>query len=197
MLIRNYRNEDEVQWIRTRVLAFLDTSYFDSVYKAKEKYENPSIELVSEQEGLITGILDLELDSQDRKVCKKDSVLSAMIWHIAVHPDFRRQGIASALLKKAEQLCREKEIYRIEAWTRDDDWVRKWYFNQGFEIGYSYLHINLESQEMERLIESKLNGIIPVKMFAHFNSSDENENIKIKNLFRRVNECVMFEKLII
>ena len=75
MNIRNYKAEDEIRWIRTRVLAFLDTAYYDSVYNSKEKYENPAIELVSEEEGIITGILDLELDTEERKVCKKNSVL--------------------------------------------------------------------------------------------------------------------------
>lgn len=194
MQIRIYRNEDETQWIRTRVLAFLDTAYYDSVYNYKEKYENPAIELVSEEDGLITGILDLELDTGDRKVCKKNSVLSAMIWHLAVHPDYRRKGIAAGLLKEAEQICRQKEIFRIEAWTRDDDWVRQWYFNQGFKSVYSYLHLNLEYEEMKGLIESKIEGIIPIKMYAHYSENNADETDKIKKLFKRVNECVMFEK---
>ena len=194
MHIRIYRNEDETQWIRTRVLAFLDTAYYDSVYNSKEKYENPAIELVSEEEGIITGILDLELDTGERKVCKKNSVLSAMIWHVAVHPDFRRKGIAAKLLNEAERLCKEKGIYRIEAWTRDDEWVRDWYFGQGFSIADSYLHINFDSEELKGLFKSNIEGIIPVHMFAHYTKNDKD---KIRNSYKRVNECVMFEKNIV
>jgi GNAT superfamily N-acetyltransferase len=194
MQIRIYRNEDETQWIRTRVLAFLDTAYYDSVYNSKEKYENPAIELVSEEEGIITGILDLELDTEERKVCKKNSVLSAMIWHVAVHPDYRRKGIAAKLLNEAERICKEKGIYRIEAWTRDDEWVRDWYLQQGFSIADSYLHINFDHEELKGLFKSNIEGIIPVHMFAHYTKNDKD---KIRNSYKRVNECVMFEKNIV
>ncbi len=194
MKIRIYRTEDETQWIRTRVLAFLDTAYYDSVYNSKEKYENPAIELVSEEEGIITGLLDLELDTEERKVCKKNSVLSAMIWHVAVHPDFRRKGIAAKLLNEAERICIEKGIYRIEAWTRDDNWVRDWYHHQGFRIADSYLHINFDSEELKKLFKSNIEGIIPVHMFAHYTKNDKD---KIRNSYKRVNECVMFEKNIV
>ena len=191
MQIREYKAEDENQWIRCRVLAFLDTAYFDSVYNYKEKYENPSIEIVAEVHGIITGILDIELDSENRKVCKKNSILSGMIWHIAVHPDYRRMGIATKLLSEAERHCINKGVNRIEAWTRDDKWVRDWYYHQGFEIIDSYLHINFEYEEMKGIIDSKITGIVPVKMFAHY-SKDEKD--KIRKSFKRVNECVLFEK---
>ncbi|HMS32921.1 MAG TPA: GNAT family N-acetyltransferase [Ignavibacteria bacterium] len=194
MHIRNYKSEDEIRWIRTRVLAFLDTAYYDSVYNSKEKYENPAIELVSEEEGIITGILDLELDTEERKVCKKNSVLSAMIWHVAVHPDYRRKGIAAKLLNEAERICKEKGIYRIEAWTRDDKWVRDWYLLQGFIIADSYLHINFDHEELKGLFKTNTEGIIPVHMFAHYTKSDKD---KIRNSYKRVNECVMFEKNIV
>ncbi len=136
----------------------------------------------------------MNTDTDMKKVCSKDSILSGMIWHIAVHPDFRRKGIGSELLRHAELSCRDMGILRIEAWTRDDTWVRDWYYKQGFNIGYSYLHINFDYEEMNGLIESKLSGIVPVKMFAHFVSDNIEEKERIKKSFKRVNECVMFEK---
>jgi hypothetical protein len=46
VLIRNYKKEDEQGWLRCRVLAFLNTAYYDNVLNKKEVYERPSIELV-------------------------------------------------------------------------------------------------------------------------------------------------------
>ncbi len=45
--IRAYNKEDEMDWVRCRVLSFLDTAYYDNVLREKEKYENPAIELVA------------------------------------------------------------------------------------------------------------------------------------------------------
>src|SRR5690625_7556155 len=89
MIIRHYRKGDEVGWVRCRVLSFLDTAYFDNVLKEKEKYANPAIELVAEEEGQIIGILDVEYEEKERSVCSRGTGLGGMIWHIAVHPDVR------------------------------------------------------------------------------------------------------------
>lgn len=45
--IRDYQKEDQTSWLRCRVLAFLDTAYYDVVAKEKEVYQYPSIELVA------------------------------------------------------------------------------------------------------------------------------------------------------
>lgn len=101
MEIREYKLEDEAGWVRCRVLSFLDTAYYDNVLKEKEKYENPSIELVAIEKGQIVGLLDVEYEVKEKTVCSRGAGLGGMIWHIAVHPDFRRKGIATGLLKKA------------------------------------------------------------------------------------------------
>ena len=38
-----------------------------------------------------------------------------MIWHIAVHPDFRRMKIGNQLLNEAEKLAKELNLNRTEA----------------------------------------------------------------------------------
>ncbi len=83
--------------------------------KEKEKYENPSIELVAVDEGQIVGPLDIEYEWKEGTVCSRGTGLGGMIWHIAVHPEFRRRGIAKRLLMKAEQLAKEKQLNRLEA----------------------------------------------------------------------------------
>ncbi|GAA0343729.1 hypothetical protein GCM10008967_37720 [Bacillus carboniphilus] len=56
-----------------------------------------------------------------------------MIWHIAVHPDYRRSGIARKLLVEAERISKDIGLNRLEAWTRDDEWVNKWYETNEFK----------------------------------------------------------------
>ncbi len=188
MEIREYKNIDEVGWIHCRVLAFLDTAYFDNVLQEKEKYENPAIELVAVENGQIVGLLDIEYEIKERTVCSRGSGLGGMIWHIAVHPDYRREGIGGQLLRKAEQIARTKNLNRLEAWTRDDDWVQNWYEKTGFQKVDSYLHVYLEGHEE---IQSNILDLKPVHTFAHYVGRDHQ---MIKDKFSRVHECVCYEK---
>jgi len=194
MEIREYNPCDESGWVRCRVLSFLDTAYFDNVLKEKEKYDNPSIELVAVEEEQIVGILDIEYEAKEGTVCSRGTGLGGMIWHIAVHPDFRRRGIGTLLLKKAEQLSKEKGLNRLEAWTRDDDWVNNWYEKSGFIKVESYLHVYLDGgEELKGNIKSEVPELYPVQTFAHY-VGVEKENIKGK--FNRVHECICFEKML-
>ncbi|MFS0595086.1 hypothetical protein AB1L05_26345 [Cytobacillus horneckiae] len=62
MLIREYKETDELGWVRCRTLSFLNTAYFDIVLNKKEIYDNPSIELVTEINGQIVGLIDVEYE---------------------------------------------------------------------------------------------------------------------------------------
>ncbi|MCM3003637.1 GNAT family N-acetyltransferase [Priestia koreensis] len=194
MIIRPYELKDEESWLRCRVLSFLNTAYFDHVLRKKERYENPSIELVAEVDGQIVGLLDIEYEIIERSVCSRGSGLGGMIWHIAVHPDFQRQGIATRLLDQGEELAKTHELNRLEAWTRDDEWVRKWYENQHFSLVDSYLHVFIDEQaEMDQSIQSTYKNLYPIQAFAHYAGNKKEE---IRQQFKRVHECVCYEKLL-
>ncbi|MFC0301200.1 GNAT family N-acetyltransferase [Virgibacillus soli] len=191
MEIREYHPHDEIGWVRCRVLSFLDTAYFDHVLQKKEKYENPSIELVAVIEGQVVGLLDIEYERMEGTVCSRGTGLGGMIWHVAVHPDFRRKRIGKRLLQEAERKAMEKNLNRLEAWTRDDDWVNKWYEKNGFHKVNSYLHVYLNKIELEGNIKSELPNLLPVQAFTHYVGEDKE---KMKSKFNRVHECVCYEK---
>ena len=194
MHIRQYQAEDEIGWVRCRVLSFLDTAYFDNVFQKKEVYENPAIELVAVENGQIVGLIDIEYEIRERTVCSRGAGLGGMIWHIAIHPDFRRKGIATKLLKEAEKLAACKGLNRLEAWTRDDEWVNKWYVNSGFMNVESYLHVFVEGDsEVNSAIKSELSNLFPIQAFAHYVGED---NEQIKEKFKRVHECNCYEKML-
>lgn len=64
MYIRDYKETDETEWLRCRVLSFLDTAYFDNVLRVKEKYKNSAVELVAVENKQIVGLIDVECESQ-------------------------------------------------------------------------------------------------------------------------------------
>jgi ribosomal protein S18 acetylase RimI-like enzyme len=182
--IRAYEKRDERGWLRCRLLAFFDTAFYDAVERDKEHYERPAIELVADDEGEIIGLLDLECDSDglaDRPG------RGGMIWHLAVHPDRQRQGVGSRLLDEAGRQARERGLVRLEAWTRDDPHVQRWYERHAFVQINSYLHVYLEREDL-RAFDS---DIRLVKAFGHYTGDDPE---KIRQQYKRVHDDVLYEK---
>ncbi|WYP27546.1 GNAT family N-acetyltransferase [Alkalihalobacillus sp. FSL W8-0930] len=186
--IRLYQPSDEESWLRCRVLAFLDTAYFDNVLKEKEIYENPSIELVAVRDNQVVGLIDVEYEVKEKTVCSRGDGLGGMIWHIAVHPDYRRLGIGNQLLAEAEKLALEKNFNRLEAWTRDDVWVSNWYVQNGFKKVDSYYHVFIDNKEE---VSVKTKGLHFIQGFAHYTGDDIEQ---ISKYYSRVHECNCYEK---
>lgn len=191
MEIRAYQSNDEIAWVRCRVLSFLDTAYFDNVLTEKEKYENPVIELVAIEDNHVVGLIDIEYELEERTVCSRGIGMGGMIWHIAVHPDYQRRGIASQLLYEAEKIAKAKDLNRLEAWTRDDEWVNQWYQKNSFTNVESYLHVYVEGNEQKSVMLSEIPRLYPVHTFAHYVGEDKDS---IRKRFKRVHECICFEK---
>ncbi|HEU0304083.1 MAG TPA: GNAT family N-acetyltransferase [Gaiellaceae bacterium] len=190
-VVRSYEDTDERGWLECRVLSFLDTAYYDAVDREKEHYERPSVELVAEVDGRIVGLIDVELEQEPGTVCWDRPGLGGMIWHLAVLPEHRRQGIAKQLLAAAEAAARPLGVERFEAWTRDDPWVQAWYEANGFERVYSYLHVYVHGRdEIDGVVSSELD-LRPVKLFAHY-TGDRLDEIRAR--FERVHDCVLYER---
>jgi len=190
LLIRPYRDEDERGWVVCRLLSFLDTDFFDDVRRAKEHYESSSIELVAERDGEIVGLIDVECETQPGTVCEHRPDLGGMIWHLAVHPDQQRRGVATALLRETERRARSHGLGRLEAWTRDDTGTRHWYESRGFELVQSYLNVYIDIDEgLRDLFPITADGLRPIRVFAH---SVGNPNA-MRARFRRVHENVLYE----
>jgi len=191
VVVRPYADADERGWVECRVLAFLDSAYYDAVEREKEHYERPSIELVAEVDGRIVGLIDVECEEEPGTVCEDRPGLGGMIWHIAVLRDLRRQGIASRLVAAAEETALARGIERFEAWTRDDPWVQQWYESRGFVQIRSYLHVYVHGKnETDGVIGAELE-LKPVKVFAHY-TGDRRDEIRAR--FERVHDCVCYER---
>ena len=191
MIIRDYEVSNEAGWVRCRVLSFLQTAYFDNVLTEKERYDNPAIELVAEIDGQIVGLIDVEYETEELTVCSRGAGLGGMIWHIAVHPDYYRQGIGEALLKEAENRAKKLELNRFEAWTRDEQWVQNWYEKMNFKNTDSYYHVYFEGEQIDEVVDSKIPKLYFVNGFAHYTGNDIEQ---IKKEDTRIHECVCYEK---
>jgi ribosomal protein S18 acetylase RimI-like enzyme len=190
--IRAYGDADEQGWLRCRVLGFLDSAFYDDVRTEKEQYDGPAVELVAAADGQIVGLLDLELEPAAGVLHETDR-RGGVIWHVAVHPDYRRRGIATALVDRAVELAREAGLEIVQAWTRDDAWVHDWYEACGFRKRYSYLHVYLRPDEVRGEVTMRTTSLRPVLAFAHYTGGPPGED-EIRHRFARVHDDVLFER---
>lgn len=135
MKIREYQQEDEQGWVRCRVVSFLDCSYYDDVKREKEQYQKPSICLVAEDEGKIVGLIDVELDSDDLTCA--NGRRGAIVWNMAVLPEYRRHKVAKRLWERAKEMLIERGIHYCEIWTQEDEPANRFYHSIGFEVEQS------------------------------------------------------------
>lgn len=131
MQIRTYRDSDEQGWVRCRVVSFLDSSYFNDVKREKEIYLHPAVCLVAEEKGQIAALLDVELDA-DELVCTGEG-RGAVLWHLAVLPEYRRQGVARQLWERAAEELVRRGVRYCEVWTQEDEAANRFYRAVGFQ----------------------------------------------------------------
>ena len=175
--IREYTPADETAWLRCRVLAFLDTSFYDSVVPSKPAIDDPGLELVAVDEtGGVVAIMDTGIEGG-----------LATIDTVAVHPDHRRRGLGRQLLERTLQWARAQGATTLDAWTRDDADTLAWYRSAGFAESDHYLHVYAfyytDPAEPARAIAEPRPGLRPMLVFGHAPLTDEE---RMRNEFARV-----------
>ena len=174
-LVRDYQPSDEADWLRCRLLAFLNTSYFDDVFTSKPTYKSSSIELTAHVDDRLVGLLDVAYEGQE-----------ATIETIAVLPEASRSGIGYALLEEAIRRLPDT-VTVLEAWTREDPAANAWYTKHGFSEKFSYLHVFASDEvESKTAVAAHRSGLVPVSGFFHAGRHQEE---KLRSEFRRVHVC--------
>ncbi|HWG28409.1 GNAT family N-acetyltransferase [Actinospica sp.] len=175
--IRAYRPADETEWARCRAVAFLDTAYYDAVEPRKPVEEADAvIDLVAVDGDEVVGILDVAVRGD-----------LATIETVCVHPDHRRYGIATRLLREAIQRLDGSPARVLDAWTREDASALAWYSAHGFVEEHTYLHAysGYGSANTSRMAEPR-DPFRPVIIFAHAQREHEQQ---VRAEFERVYVC--------
>jgi GNAT superfamily N-acetyltransferase len=174
--VRAYTPSDETSWLRCRVLAFLDTSFFDAVVPSRPAIEAPGLELVVVDETeAVVALMDTGVDGD-----------LATIDTVAVHPDHRRRGLGRQLLDHTRAWACSAGA-TLDAWTRDDTDTLAWYRSMGFAESDHYLHVYAfhytDPAEPARAIAEARPGLRPVLVFGHAPLADED---RLRSEFARV-----------
>ena len=189
--IRPYMPTDQESWLRCRVLAFLHSAYYDDVHTTKDVYAHPAFEYVAvTPDNQVIGLLDAELDEAPGSAASPGETRGAVIWNIAVHPDWQGGGVAHDLLSHLLPRLASEGIARLEAWTRDDTDVVAWYERQRFRSVEQYYHVYLEGPEHRGLVQSQTPDLHLVRTFAHLTGSRD----EIGDHAGRIHVCQRFER---
>ena len=102
MKIQKYTPEYEDSWLRCRLLSYFYTSLNEDIETSKPTFDGrPSIELIAVEDGIVVGLLDMVLDTEELKTAFLGDGLGAFLKTIAVHPDYQSQGIGRKLYETA------------------------------------------------------------------------------------------------
>ncbi len=94
----------------------------------------PSIELISIEDGIVVGLIDMVLDTEELKTSFLGDGLGAFLKTIAVHPDYQSKGIGRKLYEAALIELENTPIEFIELYTRGDEQANNFYKKLGFEL---------------------------------------------------------------
>jgi len=189
LAIRQYRVEDEKEWLRVHALVYLDSNE-RRLLRAKPKHEGKTIELVAEVNSEIVGFLDIELEETPGQVCFKKLLGNGMLWDIGVLLEHRGKGIATRLLNEGMRRGKRQSMRRLEAWSIEPN-AWRFYEKYGFKKFYEYHHVLIDNRERLRAFDE--DGMHIIELYAHVMPETDLKEIVTKYQPRGVMPCHGFE----
>lgn len=191
MIIRDYCAEDEQKWVRCRVMAFLDCSYWNDVKREKEKYSKPSINLLAEENGEVIGFIDTEIDSKNSS-CNNEGERNSVIWNLGVLPEYRKLSVAGKLWEETKKRLYDSNIHYCEVWTQEDEAANNFYKKMGFSLqeNQTWLRCYSQGKKCTSLLNDKLGDIYgPEKLIFDAEVSRRDE---LKDICYRMDEVRLY-----
>lgn len=173
MIIARYQDKDETEWLRCRLLSFLDSSYYRDVLTKKPHYSHDAICLVAKEKEKVLGLIDVEIEDQVGDCCVAGQQRGAVIWHLAVLPEYRHKQIATSLWQEAKKQLIDHHIHYCEVWTQEDPAANHWYLKQGFQPlkEHYWLRCTIQPQYANRFLNTddlpKFYGIDELTLKVH------------------------------
>jgi len=157
--IRDYRPEDEAQWMRTHAIIMSISHAWNYTIQERPVYERPSTCLVAVADGNIIGLTDIEYDTFPGEICYQKDSLGGYVLEFGRLPEYAGNQLGKRLIDASIEESKKKGIHRLEYWTQDRNAAR-FYARLGLkEIGRHYRFRMKPTEEIENILDKKYIGI--------------------------------------
>ena len=157
--IREYRPEDEAQWMRTHAIIMSISHAWNYTIQERPVYERPSTRLVAVANGTIIGLTDIEYYTFPGEICYQKDSCGGYVLEFGRLPEYAGHQLGTKLIAASIEDATKKGIRRLEYWTQDRNAAR-FYTRVGFnEIGRHYRFRMKPTEEIEESLGKKYIGI--------------------------------------
>lgn len=141
-----YQNNYEKEWVVLRARIVARSHTWDFVEYTKPKYEHNVIELILLHEQKLIGYLDVELEELPGQICWENTIRGGVVQEFGIAPEYQKQGLSKLLLEEMCVRLKEKNIFRVEFWTKDPNSI-KFYQHLGFREIFCHEHYRVSTKE--------------------------------------------------
>ncbi|TDP88955.1 ribosomal protein S18 acetylase RimI-like enzyme [Halanaerobium saccharolyticum] len=190
IIIRNYKKEDELEWLDLHASLMVDSYAWWTVIHQKPEYKNESIDLVGVINDKIIALLTIEINADIIDLIEDDY---GFAWEYGVHRDYRAHGYGKKLIKRAHKIMKESYGINKSIWFSQDKKAQKYYESLGMkEIErhwqFSFLPTEKQKKEFEK------DGLSSLEIRA---SSKVDDFKKIKDKYKLIEDDALKARICI
>lgn len=158
--IREYRPEDEAEWMRVHAIILSISHSWNYTIQERPMYEGyESTKLVAVADGKIVGLTDTQYENEPGELCFQKDSRGGYVLEFGRLPEFGGCGIGPMLIDATIEDAQRKGFERLEYWSQDRR-AQRFYVRLGLkEIGRHYRFRFKPTKEIEDLMMKDCIGV--------------------------------------
>lgn len=139
LILREYRPEDEAQWMRVHAVIMSTSHAWNYTIQERPDYAGyESTRLVAWVDDALAGLADVQYDREPGELCMLKDSRGGYVLEFGRLPEYAGQRIGSTLIEAMVVDARRKDVRRLEFWSQDRT-AQRFYRRFGMqEIGRHY-----------------------------------------------------------
>jgi ribosomal protein S18 acetylase RimI-like enzyme len=158
--IREYRPEDEQEWMRVHAIIMSISHAWNYTIQERPMYEGyESTKLVATVDGEIVGLTDTQYEKEPGELCFQKDSPGGYVLEFGRLPEFGGHAIGKMLMDATVEDAKCKGFHRLEFWTQERR-AQRYYARLGMkEISRHYRFRMKSTKEIDALLKADCIGI--------------------------------------